>query len=172
MTTETRARELIKAYVRSYGDAFMARIRLKFVRAHAFDWEPGERDAYDRAIEILGSEMGKNKMGANIRRKNPQPRKKPAKRAKSYITRNSQATRAAPSKRLKARRAKVASGAAPKGYFPNPRAKKPKMWIVYPVEKGLPMGKGNAYFPKKEDAVAFAQLLADENKRVYAVDQE
>lgn len=51
---------------------------------------------------------------------NPQPRKKPAKRAKSYITRPSQTTRAAPSKRLKARRAKVASGAAPKGYFPNP----------------------------------------------------
>lgn len=102
--------------------------------------------------------------------RNPQPRKKPAKRAKSYITRPSQATRAAPSKRLKARRAKVASGAAPKGYFPNPRRKRAAEWCVYGTRNGAPAGSCIARFgSSKTRAAEYARALAHKSGRTLAV---
>lgn len=61
--------------------------------------------------------------GTLKRRKNPAA-KKVIRRAgvskTAYVKRPSQATRAAPTKRLVARRRKVTSGRAPAGYFPNP----------------------------------------------------
>jgi hypothetical protein len=84
--------------------------------------------------------------------RNPQPRRKPTKRAKSYITRPSQATHAAPSKRLKARRAKVASGSAPKGYFPNPTGRS-RDWLVQHIE-----GQIRGFQHTSSNTLAQAQL--------------
>jgi hypothetical protein len=96
-------------------------------------------------------------------------KKNPIKRSgvskKTYVSRPSQITKTAPSKRLKTRRAKHVDAGKPAGYFPNPlKSKRDKCHIVI----GVLNGKIDivSVFETLHDAKYYAHALASEQNKL------
>lgn len=123
----------------------------------------------DRHMSI-GGEWGvfNNPISRAVKRKT---RATTQRAAESYVRRPSQATKKAPSRRLKIRRTKNLQ--SPRGVFPNPVAAKPKGKFVY-VKKSLD-GKTRwtsvSYFPDtvqgKKDAIDYAKAYQAANPRYF-----
>lgn len=96
----------------------------------------------------------------------------PRSRSKRGITRPSQITKRAPTKRLLKRR--KATAKAPRGFFANPDAKnvfRAKDWrTVYSIHKpSMPSSSAIAWFSKKSEAVEVAQEYANRTGEKLAV---